>query len=137
MRKRLGERLLRYFYLAGGLLCLALAGVGVVVPGLPTTIFLILAAGAFVRSCPFLHRWMLQNRLFGPRLQSWYDDPTLPRIGKLAIATAITVSILTSLALARPPMLLALAGLALAACGVWWVWVKIPTRVGGPAGRNA
>ncbi len=136
-RRRLGERLLRYCYFAGGLLCLALAAIGTVVPGLPTTIFLILAAGAFVRSCPVLHRWMLQNRLFGPRLRAWYDDPTLPRGGKLAIVAAIAVSILISLAISRPPLLLAVAGLSLAGFGAWWVWVKIPTRVGRAAGRSA
>ena len=133
MRHHLGERLRRYLLVAFGVLCLSLGAIGVVVPGLPTTIFVILAAWAFVRSCPVLHRWMLQNRLFGPRLRAWYEDPTLPRIGKLAILAAIAVSITLSIALARPPAALALAGLAVAGVGAWWVWVKVPTRPGPEA----
>lgn len=136
MRHQLGDRLRRYLLMAFGVLCLALGAIGIVVPGLPTTIFVILAAWAFVRSCPFLHRWLLENRLFGPRLQAWYDDPTLPRGGKLAITAAIAVSIAVSIAVARPPMLLAGAGLAVAAFGVWWVWTKIPTRPGAASGGD-
>ena len=134
MHQQLGDRLRRYLLMAFGVLCLALGAIGVVVPGLPTTIFVILAAWAFVRSCPVLHRWLLENRLFGPRLRAWYDDPTLPRAGKLAITAAIVLSITVSITLARPPALLALAGLALAAFGAWWVWFKIPTRIGAAAG---
>ncbi len=137
MHQQLGDRLRRYLLMAFGVLCLALGAIGVVVPGLPTTIFVILAAWAFVRSCPVLHRWLLENRLFGPRLQAWYDDPTLPRAGKLAIIAAIALSITVSITLARPPVLLALAGAGLAAFGAWWVWYKIPTRAAAAAdGKN-
>ncbi len=136
MRQQLGDRLRRYLLMAFGVLCLSLGAVGVVVPGLPTTIFVILAAWAFVRSCPVLHRWLLENRLFGPRLRAWYDDPTLPRAGKLAITAAIAISIFASIAVARPPALLAVAGLAVAGFGAWWVWVKIPTRAAASSGGD-
>lgn len=136
MRHQLGERLRRYLLMAFGVLCLSLGAVGVVVPGLPTTVFVILAAWAFVRSCPVLHRWLLDNRLFGPRLRAWYDDPTLPRAGKLLIMAAIAISIAVSITLARPPALLAVAGLGLAGFGAWWVWFKIPTRAGAASGED-
>lgn len=136
MRQQLGDRLRRYLLVAFGVLCLSLGAVGVVVPGLPTTVFVILAAWAFVRSCPVLHRWMLENRLFGPRLRAWYDDPTLPVAGKLAIIAAIAISITLSFIMARPPAFLALAGLAVAGFGAWWVWYKIPTRVGDSSGGD-
>ena len=130
MRHQLGDRVRRYLLVAFGVLCLSLGAIGIVVPGLPTTIFVILAAWAFVRSCPVLHRWLLENRLFGPRLQAWYEDPTLPRAGKLAIIAAIAISIAFSILVARPPALLAAAGLAVAGFGAWWVWSKVPTRPG-------
>lgn len=134
MGQQLGDRLRRYLLMGFGILCLSLGAIGVVVPGLPTTIFVILAAWAFVRSCPVLHRWLLENRLFGPRLRAWYDDPTLPRAGKCAIIAAIALSIAISITVARPPVLLALAGLGLAGIGAWWVWFKIPTRAGAASG---
>ncbi|MCY3694650.1 MAG: YbaN family protein [Chloroflexi bacterium] len=136
MRQQLGERARRYLLMAFGVLCLSLGAIGLVVPGLPTTIFVILAAWAFVRSCPVLHRWLLENRLFGPRLQAWYDDPTLPRAGKLAIIAAIAISITISITLARPPAPLTLAGLAVAGFGAWWVWFRIPTRAGTSSGGD-
>ncbi|MDE2935961.1 MAG: YbaN family protein [Chloroflexota bacterium] len=136
MRHQLGDRLRRYLLMAFGVLCLSLGAIGVVVPGLPTTVFVILAAWAFVRSCPVLHRWLLENRLFGPRLRAWYEDPTLPRVGKLLIIAAIATSITISITLARPPTLLALAGLTLAGIGAWWVWFKIPTRAGTASGGD-
>ena len=137
MRHQLGERLRRYLLMAFGVLCLSLGAIGVVVPGLPTTVFVILAAWAFVRSCPVLHRWLLENRLFGPRLRAWYEDPTLPRAGKLAIIVAIAISIMLSITLARPPALLAMAGLAVAGFGAWWVWFNIPTRTDASSDGDA
>ena len=46
-----------------GTLCLAVGGIGIVVPGLPTTVFLILASYFFTRSCPPLDAWMRSSRM--------------------------------------------------------------------------
>lgn len=61
----------RTFYKPMGLFFLALAIVGVVLPGLPTTPFLILAAWFFARSSEKWHRRLLDSELFGPLLQNW------------------------------------------------------------------
>jgi len=52
--------------IALGVVSMTLGAVGVVVPGLPTTIFLILASYFFTRSCPPLDAWMRGSRLFKP-----------------------------------------------------------------------
>ncbi len=57
-----------------GVLCVGLAGLGVIVPGMPTTVFLIAASYLFTRSCPVLERVLIRNRFFGPFLQ--YLDGT-------------------------------------------------------------
>ena len=54
-----------------GLLLLFIALIGVAVPLLPTTPFVLLAAFCFAKSSPRLHRWLLHSALFGPILEDW------------------------------------------------------------------
>ncbi len=61
----------RVVYKPLGLFFLALAILGVLLPGLPTTPFLILAAWFFARSSEKWHRRLLGSQLFGPLLQNW------------------------------------------------------------------
>lgn len=53
----------RGFYIALGCLCVTLGAIGVVVPGLPTTPFLLAASWLFYRSSPRLQEWLLASRL--------------------------------------------------------------------------
>lgn len=59
-----------------GVLCVALGALGAVVPGFPTTIFLLIAAWCFAKSCPWLEQKLMRNRFFGPFLK--YVDRTEP-----------------------------------------------------------
>lgn len=61
----------RAIYKPLGLFFLALAILGVLLPGLPTTPFLILAAWFFARSSEKWHRRLLDSELFGPLLRNW------------------------------------------------------------------
>lgn len=61
----------RALWLLLGLGFVGVAAVGVVVPGLPTTPFLLLAAASFARSSPRLYRWLLANRTFGPLIRDY------------------------------------------------------------------
>lgn len=73
-----------------GILSLLIALVGVVLPLLPTTPFVILAAGCFARSSPRLHAWLLHHPLFGPVLQNWETRRCIPRkIRRLALTMMI------------------------------------------------
>lgn len=56
--------------LAGlGLICVGLGALGTIVPGLPTTIFVIIAAWSFSKSCPWLEDKLLRNKMFGPSME--------------------------------------------------------------------
>ncbi len=61
----------RALWIAGGLGFVAIGAVGVVVPGLPTTPLLLLAAACFARSSPRLDRWLLANQTFGPLIKDY------------------------------------------------------------------
>ena len=83
------ERLLRFspyrlVLAALGVLCVGLAAVGVFVPGLPTTVFLIVATFLFARSCPWLEERLIRNRLFGPFLGYLDGSAPMPMRAKLA-----------------------------------------------------
>ena len=73
---RLATAPVRLVLAAVGVALVAIGAVGVWVPGLPTTIFLILASGCFARSCPWLERKLIRTPLFGPFLR--YMDPSEP-----------------------------------------------------------
>ena len=66
--------------------------VGIIVPGLPTTIFLIIALWSFSQSSDRFHRWLYNHRLFGPTLQNWTAHGVIPRKAKALAVTAMSIS---------------------------------------------
>ncbi len=62
---------MRVFYLVLGFLCVLLAALGVILPGLPATPFLLLALFAFARSSKKMHDWLINNKVFGPILSDF------------------------------------------------------------------
>ena len=76
----------RWLLATAGLGCFALGAVGTVVPGLPTTVFLLLGSFLLTRSCPWLERRLVESALFRPYAR--YLDPSVPMPRK-ARATAL------------------------------------------------
>ncbi|MGE3164014.1 MAG: YbaN family protein [Planctomycetota bacterium] len=79
-----------------GVLFLAVAGVGIFVPLLPTTPFVILAAFLFSRGSPRLHQWLRSQRHFGAALRRWEDH------GVIQLRAKILATVLITLAIAYP-----------------------------------
>lgn len=77
-----GSRLLRGLFLCLGVGFVALGLVGAVLPVLPTTPFLILAAACFTRSSERLERRLLDHPTFGPPLRAWRERGAIPRRAK-------------------------------------------------------
>lgn len=117
----------RVLWFAGGLVALLLALVGVALPLLPTTPFVILAAACFAQSSPRLHDWLLGHRVFGPAIRDWRDHRAIPRKGKIAAVIAMAAAFGLSLALRLAPWVLVAQGTALAVMAGW-----IVTRPSGP-----
>jgi len=66
-----------------GWLCVGLAFVGVFVPGIPTTIFLIIALWSFTQSSKKLQTWLLNHKRFGPILENWQSHKVVPQRAKI------------------------------------------------------
>lgn len=68
-----GKGLRRAMLAALGTLCVAMAIVGIFVPGLPTTVFVLAASYLFARSSPRLDRWLAENPWLGPSLRRFAE----------------------------------------------------------------
>lgn len=118
---------IRALWMAGGFAALGLGLAGIVLPLLPTTPFVILAAACFAQSSPRLHGWLLRHRLFGPAIRNWRDHRAIPPRGKAAAIIAMAAAFGLSLALGLRPAVLAAQGAVLLIMGGW-----IATRPSGP-----
>ena len=83
---------LRWLLLAAGFFFVGLAGLGAVLPVLPTVPFLLVAAACFARSSARFYHWLLANRLFGPMIRDWRETRSIPLRAKVsAIAMVVLV----------------------------------------------
>lgn len=83
----------RILYLVVGWLSLATGALGMVLPVLPTTCFLLLAAWCFGKSSPRWHAWMYHNRVFGSYLRDYRDGRGIPLGIKVGSLTVLWTSI--------------------------------------------
>ena len=81
----------RVAWLVLGLICVGLGGIGIVVPGLPTTIFFIAAAACFTRSSPRLEAWVLGLPKIGPAVRDYRAGLGMPRRAKVFAISMIVV----------------------------------------------
>ncbi len=82
----------KFFLISLGFVFVALGGLGLILPVMPTTPFLLLAAACFARSSPRFHDWLLNLHLFGPLIRNWQETRSIPKRAKLlAIITIIVV----------------------------------------------
>ncbi len=88
------SHLMRPLYFLLGWCFFGLGAVGTVVPGLPTTPFMLLALWAFSKSSRRFHDWLYRHPLFGPPLQRWRSHRVIPGKAKLLAVATMTVSFL-------------------------------------------
>jgi hypothetical protein len=110
-----------------GWAAVALGGVGVVVPGLPTTGFFVLAAACFARSSPRFEQWVLDLPAVGPMVRDYRAGLGMPRRAKVMAVTMIVVACSTSAVVVASPVVSPVI-LAAGALGVWYVAARVATR---------
>ncbi|MCS4534509.1 YbaN family protein [Neisseria montereyensis] len=74
--------ILRSIFWLFGAMALLLGIIGIFLPVLPTTPFVILAAACWARASPRFHRWLHQHRFFGPMVQNWEERRAVSRKAK-------------------------------------------------------
>ena len=117
----------RVALLGAGFVCVGLAALGVFLPLLPTTPFLLVAAACFARSSPRFYRALLGNRVFGPLIRDWREHRAVPLRAKLMAISAIVLVLGSSVlfAVSHPAPRLGLASFGAGLC--IWLW-RLPTR---------
>ncbi len=128
-RHRITHRWLRPLLWVAGTLALLLGIIGIVVPGLPTTPFVLLAGACYVRASPRAHAWLLRNRTFGPLLREWERHHSVaPRIKRIALASMALTAGFSIWFFAGTPWLqgLVLGAMLVGAVVVW----RLPSRNG-------
>lgn len=88
--------------IVAGIISLALGGLGVVLPLLPTTPFVLVAAFAFAKSSDRLHQWLLDHDVFGPLIANWQRYGAISRKAKVASMLSVVAVVAISLQLEIP-----------------------------------
>ena len=128
------SQLVRVLFNLAGAIALGLGIVGIFLPLLPTTPFVLLAAACFARGSERFHQWLLANRTFGPMVQEWEGHRSLPYRTKITAIVLMSMTMAISITFfVRPVWLkvvLSLFGVGLAL----WMY-RIPSR-DRPPGRS-
>lgn len=118
------ERARRLLLFGLGWAFVALGVLGVFLPVLPTTPFLLVALWAFARSSERFHRWLFEHRLLGPPLQRWVAHRVIPWRTKAVALTAMTASMIWIIGFTAAPWYAVAAMGAVIGYGAWFILTK-------------
>ncbi|WP_171132671.1 MULTISPECIES: YbaN family protein [unclassified Ruegeria] len=114
---------MHYLWAALGLLCVALAMIGVVLPLLPTVPFLLLAAFFFARSSTRLHTWLITHKTFGPMIVDWQQSGAIRPAAKKAATLSVVAVFGFSVLLSVPTHVLVIQVITLAGVMIF-IWTR-------------
>jgi len=123
----------RFLWLTVGLLATASGLAGAVLPLVPTTPFLLVAAYAFARSSPRLHSWLLEHPRFGRLIRNWQDHGGIDRGTKRLAVVVMAATFGLSWLLGVSDLVLAVQAVVLAAAALFVL--TRPSGAGGGAGQ--
>ena len=118
----------RTFWFSLGVISMTLGFIGIPVPGLPPTPFMILAAACFARSSQRFYDWIINNKLFGTHVKSYREGNGIPKRSKPMILATMWTFVLFAVLVAIPADVLVskAATLILAFIGTVFI-LKIPS----------
>jgi uncharacterized membrane protein YbaN (DUF454 family) len=91
--KEQGKKLVKTLWLVAGTVCVVLGAIGIVLPILPTTPFLLAAAACYYKSSPRMHRWLLNNKWFGEYIRNYTEGKGLAKKTKIIALTVLWATI--------------------------------------------
>lgn len=128
MRKTRRAYLMRLIWTAFGCVALVLGLIGVVLPVLPTTPFVLLAAFAFSKGSPRLRHWLVTHKTFGPIIADWEANGAIARPYKILACSLMALAFAASLYAGFSTKILIIQAICLTGAATY-----ILTRPSGPA----
>mgnify|MGYP003627231839 CR=1 FL=1 len=119
--------MVRLFLLCAGSCCVGLGVIGIFLPILPTTPFLLLAAACYARSSERIHQKLLDSPVLGDIIYQWETHRSIPRRARNLALLMITVCFSVSILFVIPIPLVQGAMLAIGVC-IFWFILRLPVR---------
>lgn len=95
--KEQGRKIVRTLWFIAGTICVVLGAIGMVLPILPTTPFLLAAAACYYKSSERMHKWLLNNKWFGEYIRNYTEGRGLPMKTKIAALSLLWITIVFSI----------------------------------------
>jgi len=111
----------RYFWMGIGLISLGVAYLGVILPGLPYSPFIVFSAYCFAKSSPRLHNWIINHRIFGKFLNDWNTKRVFPLKLKFFMLASMTTSLVLMYTGGVPARGIIYTGIFML-CVAIWAW---------------
>lgn len=129
-------RISRPLYFAAGWLCFALGAVGVVIPLLPTTPFILLTAFCFSRSSERWHRWLLSNKTFGPMIRDWQASGSIRTRVKVIATTSIVLMLIYPIGFGPVNLYFKIGIVTTVGCVLIFIWTRPSKRLSQDPGAG-
>jgi|TARA_B110000914_G_scaffold32596_1_gene25415 uncharacterized membrane protein YbaN (DUF454 family) len=126
LAKESSNPIIRILWVVLGSFFVVIGGIGVVVPGLPTTLFLILAAACYIRSSQRLYDWLINNKTFGPYLRDYREGKGIPKRAKVLAVSMIIIFVSYAVFFGIESLNLKIAAGILGIAGLLYVLFKVP-----------
>ena len=124
--------LFRILWILLGSTFVGIGALGVFVPGLPTTVFLILAAACYIRSSEKLYNWLIKNKIFGKYIKDYREGKGMPRKAKIValsmIILFVSLAVIPFSPIAIPNLYVRILVLILGAIGFYYVKFRVPSQ---------
>lgn len=130
-------RAARALWFVLGWVAVALGAIGVVVPGLPTTGFMVAAAACFAKSSPRFEQWVLDLPGVGKSVADYRSGLGMPKRAKVVAISMMTVAIAISAGLIVDNTAVRSTIVAAGVIGVWYIVRRVPTAPAVPAPADA
>lgn len=115
---------MKIVYFSLGWLFFFIGAIGVVLPVLPTTPFMLLALWAFSKSSQRFHHWLYHHKFFGPPLQKWVKYRVIPIQAKVVALSVMCLTVIYMFAFATYHYVYKVIALALIAYGAFFILTK-------------
>lgn len=119
--------IVRALWTTAGFVLVAIGGIAIVVPLLPTTVFFVGAAWCFARSSQRLETWLLNLPGVGQMVDDYRSGRGMPRRTKVFVVSAITIAVSFSAFTTRDKVWLPFVIAAVGIIGIWYVSLQVPT----------